>query len=662
MKLFFEKMIMMNWGPFRNENIINYSFDEKKTVTYIFGLNSSGKTHIFEAMIWCLFNEPKIDELKEIVNKEALENQENEMYVRLKFFTTDEYGNKTDYDVKRLIKFDTIRDEKNGDILPEMIQEEFFATKNSPLQDQSITLNQNDFKKMVDNLIPIGPRKFFFLDGEKLATLFQKENLQKIESYANDLSDIHLIDKLNENLDLLYSSLNSKQPIKNSEKIEAQKRRLDSEKSKLVTANQRKEQLLLQLKDANELEYNLKRECEKFDELKPRIDKIKQLEAKKKQQEAIKKEQFSSLKENLNSNLPILFVENEIKWCIDCLIELDKQGKIPPKRTPPEVLELILADPEEKCICGRKITDHIREEFLKIQKIIPDSKFNREVQDFRRDLIRSFSEIHEKKAIIKKKMGDIQQKNILINRVDHEIVVERKFLVPGQEKEFDKINEKFTRWNQLKDEIRDIDSNLEHIDNFIIAQKRTVTTEKERLESLYKKDEKFEKIGKQIEFISYCETIIENVKQEVTRTIIKFVSGNTSDQFKQLIWDPKNWDKIDFNENWKIDALTSNHRRINCDRLSQGQRHVLGIAFMSSLGKVTGNFIPFTFDSPFGRVSEEPIENIGKNLPKLMEGRQVILFVTDTEDSHIKPHIKSIIGNQYVINKISGTESEIKVG
>ena len=36
------------------------------------------------------------------------------------------------------------------------------------------------------------------------------------------------------------------------------------------------------------------------------------------------------------------------------------------------------------------------------------------------------------------------------------------------------------------------------------------------------------------------------------------------------------------------------------------------IAFMSSLGKVTGNLIPFVFDSPFGRESEDPIEKIGK--------------------------------------------------
>jgi hypothetical protein len=82
---------------------------------------------------------------------------------------------------------------------------------------------------------------------------------------------------------------------------------------------------------------------------------------------------------------------------------------------------------------------------------------------------------------------------------------------------------------------------------------------------------------------------------------------------------------------------------------------------MSSLGKVTGNYIPFVFDSPFGRVSRDPIEHIGKNLTKLMEGRQVVLFVTDTEDPSIRPHVKNIIGYTYIITKISGTESIIEV-
>ena len=87
---------------------------------------------------------------------------------------------------------------------------------------------------------------------------------------------------------------------------------------------------------------------------------------------------------------------------------------------------------------------------------------------------------------------------------------------------------------------------------------------------------------------------------------------------------------------------------------------VLGISFMSSLTAITELKIPFIFDSPFGRISEEPIEKIGKFLPSLMRGSQIILFVTDTEDSNIYTHIKDSIGKKYEIIKMSADQSIIK--
>ncbi len=81
---------------------------------------------------------------------------------------------------------------------------------------------------------------------------------------------------------------------------------------------------------------------------------------------------------------------------------------------------------------------------------------------------------------------------------------------------------------------------------------------------------------------------------------------------------------------------------------------------MSSLGKVTGNLLPFVFDSPFGRVSQDPIEKIGKNIRILMKDRQVTLLVTDTENDNIREHIAEIIGKEYNVRKISATESMIE--
>ena len=665
MQIFLEKAILKNWGPFKNENEIEFSVDKDKPVTYVYGLNSSGKTHIFEAICWCLFDDPKIEELKEIVNKESLPSDEKEMFVRLKFFTVDDYENKLEYDIKRIIHFDITEDTHNGTLFPTlyptMIKSDFVASRNSPLTNEHKLLNQSDFKKMIDNYIPSGPRRFFFLDGEKLATLFEKENLIKIESYANALSDVHLIDRLIENLDNLYNSLLSKQPQKKGDKLEIQQTSIKRATERYDSAINWKEEVSKRIFEAHGFEDSLRKECESFEELKPKIDLIKSLEIKKNNLEAERNQQFIGLKEFLNNNLPLFFIQTEFKWCLQELEVLDKKGKIPPKRTPPELLEIILADPEKKCICGREITEEIRKDFLQIQKIIPDKEFNHLVQNFRSDITRTSNDVTDQNELLIQKLTSIKQKGININKLSNEITSERKFLPTGIEKDFDSINEKFKRWNSVKDEIRELRLDLERAETNILVTKKSVENERATLESLLKKDKKNERVGELIKFVRISQETAEDIKREVQKSIIAFVSENTSNEFKELIWDPQNWERVCIDEDWKINAITSNNFTIQSDRLSQGQRHVLGIAFMSSLGKVTGNYIPFIFDSPFGRVSQEPIENIGKNLTKLMEGRQVVLFVTDTEDPSIKPHIKNIIGFTYIINKISATESVIEV-
>lgn len=658
MKIIFEKMIIKNWGPFLKETEIEFSQHEDKPITYVFGLNSTGKTHIFEAIYWCLFNDMRVDELKEIVNKESLTDKDAEMTVQMKFYTIDDYENKQEYEIKRSVKY-RVRGSENGELLPEIIQPDFIGKKTSSLTNKQVLFNQSEFRKLMDNYIPPGPRRFFFLDGEKLATLFQKENLQQIEQYANALSDVHLIDNMISNLGKLYNLLENKQPKNMSGSIESQKRKKMQEEGVLEGAEARHAEIVLNLKSASELEMTLAETCEKYEKFKQKIDNIKALEAERDKHTAIKRTQFSQIKEYQNEHMPKLLVKEQIASCLSELTRLEEEGTIPPP-IPPDLLERLLSSSESRCICGREITEEIRREFIKIQNYIPDKNLNDKIQRLRIILDSMKVQIDEISIKLVNKLEHIKRTNIEINRITNEISKERGLIPPDMVSDYENINAKFIRWNRVKDEIRELQTSLEYILNQITAQKLVVKREKERLESLYKKDEKYRKTGELIEFVRNSEECAELIKTEVQRSIINFVCSNTSEQFKGLIWDPQNWEKVDIDENWRITAITTGNYRIQCDRLSQGQRHVLGISFMSSLGKVTGNFIPFVFDSPFGRVSEEPIENIGQNLPKLMEGRQVILFVTDTESKNILPHIEEIIGSRYVIDKLSGTESVVR--
>ena len=69
MKFFLEKLVVKNWGPFLRESVLEFSLNENKNVTYIVGRNSTGKTCIFDAINWLLFDSFDTDSLKSVINK-----------------------------------------------------------------------------------------------------------------------------------------------------------------------------------------------------------------------------------------------------------------------------------------------------------------------------------------------------------------------------------------------------------------------------------------------------------------------------------------------------------------------------------------------------------------------------------------------------------------
>lgn len=119
MKFYMEKLALENWGPFHKKTTIDFSLDDDAPVTYILGKNGAGKTMIFNALYWCLFDSPEPNVLGSIVNGDALKNGEKQMSVRLKFHVLDDYDHRTDYDVTRLLEFD-VSSTGEGEVIPTM--------------------------------------------------------------------------------------------------------------------------------------------------------------------------------------------------------------------------------------------------------------------------------------------------------------------------------------------------------------------------------------------------------------------------------------------------------------------------------------------------------------------------------------------------------------
>ena len=58
---------------------------------------------------------------------------------------------------------------------------------------------------------------------------------------------------------------------------------------------------------------------------------------------------------------------------------------------------------------------------------------------------------------------------------------------------------------------------------------------------------------------------------------------------------------------------------------------MLALSFMAALKEVSGFHFPVVIDTPLGRISREPKDNVAESLPKYLEGTQVTMLMTDEE-------------------------------
>jgi DNA sulfur modification protein DndD len=75
---------------------------------------------------------------------------------------------------------------------------------------------------------------------------------------------------------------------------------------------------------------------------------------------------------------------------------------------------------------------------------------------------------------------------------------------------------------------------------------------------------------------------------------------------------------------------------------------VLALSFLAALREVSGFDAPIIIDTPLGRISKEPKENIAELLPKFLKGSQVTMLPTDVEYSQrVREKLLAHVGKEY---------------
>ena len=208
-----------NFRPFHGSHSAEFSFDEKKPVTLFLAPNNHGKTTLFEAIKWGLYDEwPKISSRGDSVNTEAIakykrDNKPFKVSVEIDF----EHENEI-YKFRRWFKYTREHELKNkpdSDIYLSIIDDSGSQKK---------LVGVSNFQTFIDNILPEKVSKYFIVDGDDFRSFTDptgdqtKDAIERLLNFTVYHNTIEHLESILEDYRKERSSLSSEKEIKDLEK------------------------------------------------------------------------------------------------------------------------------------------------------------------------------------------------------------------------------------------------------------------------------------------------------------------------------------------------------------------------------------------------------------------------------------------------------------
>ena len=632
-----------NFRQYRDKVTINFSLDDEKNMNIIQGVNGAGKTNLMNALTWCLYGtEENLSKYAgkrlPIVNDAALREltPNSTIETRVQLVMVNPLGETTIFERKLITKkdqFGNIRIPDNSD---------FHAYQQKGNDMKESTLDKNF---LVNRILPKGVKGFFFFDGERLDEFFKEENSAKVKDAILDVSQLSLLDRAITHLEKTISSIRGDLRYQGTTRLSEITTEIADHEKKRDSMREEKKRRDTDLGKVNE-------EIAKIDEKLrthslPLVKELQNqrtlLQTQLKQSESFDEDLKQEIMEKVLESGPVIYAIDAMKFALNEIQGIARKGDLPPKMKDTFVKEIL---EKGECICGNDIS-HESLARQRVTSFLKESKI---------------SEIYEELTDLKFEL------NPLLKKVDD--------FVPTQDKVRSKFLENQGKISTTKIQLKDISArldgiNVEEISNLEIArrkldQNRTslvvdvrLFTEKIKeelglIENLQRdltkelsKSDKFQQLNDKLKVANETYELLVKVKQRLIDDIRKTIEQKTQEFFLCLIWKKGEFAKIGIDEGYNVSVV--NRFGGEClGSLSAGERQVLALSFLAALREVSGFDAPIIIDTPLGRISKEPKENIAALLPNFLKGSQVTMLTTDEEyNKGVRDKLLPHVGKEY---------------
>lgn len=633
-----------NFRQYAGKQMIEFSQDKDKNFTIIKGANGAGKTNLLSAIYWCFYNDEETSYSKYkdnkslgILNESIVESMPDGERIRVSVKIS--LGEDSpEYILERYV---VLEKNKSGSVYT--IDESFRIM----VQSDGGFVEEKNIELAINRILPKEIKNFFFFDGERLDAFFRIGSGTNIKKAVYDVSQIGLLKNTIKHLETVKRDI-MKNHVDVDPEIQNIQKRVEMQEKLKIDKEEERDRLQKEIDDANS-------QIAEIDDFL-RDNSIPQVKEKQKQREFYEDNLKTNLSriDDLNENrkkllieqAPFIYSQKTIKSVLEKIEELDKNKSLPPDIKPSFVKKLL----EEKiCVCGSKIVSGSESE-KKLKELITKNDYGENAKlllEARAEL----DEVQEKNSEFKQRMKSFNDEIESIKLKNEDIKKSLKNIslqLEGVDAE--EVSRKESQRTTLYNGVQKSSGNLALCKQDIEDLEGSIKDLNKQWSNLSGKKSENKEISLQIKLFEDSLTVVQNILNEIVDEVRMTIERKTNEYFLNLIWKKEAYKNVKIDDDYNLSVI--NKYGSEClGSLSAGERQVLALSFMAALKEVSGFDIPVVIDTPLGRISGEPRENIAKSLPKYLENTQVTLLMTDTEYT---PKLKSILGERI------GKEYDIK--
>jgi DNA sulfur modification protein DndD len=603
--------------------------------------NGVGKTNILNAITWCLYGE----ELHLSDKKNALNIVNSQVVDEIRRFG----GGTTDVTVELVLSTDeenpvTFKRIGTFNITPDAVMCISDKLSVTYLEDGGYCIVDDEelTNQLVHKYLPQEINSYIFFDGEQLESFFTTDQLQRVRSGINDLTQASYLQKAYFQVErYVKENINPQISKSGDQEVKEQQRVVDELQHQIELSESTLQTNQSQITQCDNKLSELEAKIHGYDNLNDKMEELKkseqtldelhrELTAKNQELMLFTREGFT-----LFALLPSVYQFYEY------IKDQKDKGNLPP-RIDKEIIDKIL-ESRECLVCGSKHLDEDSMDFVRKLKntLAVASKTSNELSDALGAMHSYFAKVRQfttGKDKLVKAIQSIQQK-IEDEEEHHSKVSGYLNAIPN--------NEEISLAIQQRAEFKELYKTL------IGKQATESKVKKEREQALVEADKKLRQLTAKKEalkdqirrrdFCEHCKRIMKETMEEVLYECRKSIEKETFEIFDSLIWKDQTFTKVEILEDYSF-RLLDRYGDQNLGSCSAAERALLALSFTLALQDVSKHDSLLFIDTPIGRVGEKNRRNFMETLLKIAREKQIILTFTPTE---YDANVQGILMNNY---------------